>query len=120
MLADQPHQVAGDAPPVGGSPCYIGGWSACAHWGLTEQVFRTLLVVTARRVRHRDVEIQGLPLHLTVRASGVMTQHAGPARIGSEQGGQDPDRGGLAGGIGLLRQQAVLCSAPGYLSTAAF
>lgn len=49
------------------SPCYIGGWSACAHWGLTEQVFRTLLVVTARRVRHRDVEIQGMPFHLTVR-----------------------------------------------------
>src|SRR6266536_4241365 len=42
-------------------PCYIGGWSACAHWDLTEQLFRTLLVVTARRVRHRDVEIQGLP-----------------------------------------------------------
>jgi predicted transcriptional regulator of viral defense system len=50
------------------SPCYIGGWSACGHWDLTEQVFRTLLVVTARRVRHRDVEIQGLPFHLTVRA----------------------------------------------------
>lgn len=50
------------------SPCYIGGWSACEHWGLTEQVFRTLLVVTARRVRHRDAEIQGLPFHLTVRA----------------------------------------------------
>jgi predicted transcriptional regulator of viral defense system len=54
------------------SPCYIGGWSACAHWGLTEQVFRTLLVVTARRVRHRDVEIQGLPFHLTVRASDAL------------------------------------------------
>jgi predicted transcriptional regulator of viral defense system len=54
------------------SPCYIGGWSACAHWDLTEQVFRTLLVVTARRVRHRDVEIQGLPFHLTVRAGDAL------------------------------------------------
>ena len=54
------------------SPCYIGGWSACEYWDLTEQVFRTLLVVTARRVRHRDVEIQGLPFHLTVRASELM------------------------------------------------
>ncbi|MGH3194900.1 MAG: type IV toxin-antitoxin system AbiEi family antitoxin domain-containing protein [Streptosporangiaceae bacterium] len=54
------------------SPCYIGGWSACAHWDLTEQVFRTLLVVTARRVRHRDVEIQGLPFHLTVRADDAL------------------------------------------------
>ena len=49
------------------SPCYIGGWSACEHWDLTEQLFRTLLVVTARRVRHRDREIQGIPFHLTVR-----------------------------------------------------
>ncbi len=49
------------------SPCYVGGWSALEHWGLTEQVFRTLLVVTARRVRHRDLEVQGIPFHLTVR-----------------------------------------------------
>ena len=50
------------------SPCYIGGWSACAYWDLTEQVFRTVLVVTARRVRHRHIEVQGIPLQLTVRA----------------------------------------------------
>lgn len=48
------------------SPCYVGGWSACEHWGLTEQTFRTLLVITARRVRHRDEVIQGIPFHLTV------------------------------------------------------
>jgi predicted transcriptional regulator of viral defense system len=54
------------------SPCYVGGWSACAHWDLTEQVFRTLLVVTTRRVRHRDVEIQGIPFHLTVRNSDAL------------------------------------------------
>jgi predicted transcriptional regulator of viral defense system len=54
------------------SPCYIGGWSACAHWDLTEQVFRTLLVVTARRVRHRDIEIQGIPFHLTVRGEDLL------------------------------------------------
>lgn len=50
------------------SPCYIGGWSACQHWDLTEQVFRTILVVTSRKVRDRDPEIQGMPYHLTVRA----------------------------------------------------
>ena len=22
------------------TPCYIGGWSAAEHWGLTEQIFR--------------------------------------------------------------------------------
>lgn len=50
------------------NPCYIGGWSACQHWGLTEQLFRTTLVVTARKVRNRDPKIQGMPYHLTVRA----------------------------------------------------
>ncbi|MBV9604955.1 MAG: type IV toxin-antitoxin system AbiEi family antitoxin domain-containing protein [Solirubrobacterales bacterium] len=54
------------------SPCYIGGWSACQHWDLTEQVFRALLVVTARRVRERDLELQGIPFHLTVRSSEAL------------------------------------------------
>ena len=29
------------------APCYIGGWSACEHWGLTEQLFRSVVVFTA-------------------------------------------------------------------------
>jgi predicted transcriptional regulator of viral defense system len=50
------------------SPCYVGGWSACQHWGLTEQVFRTMLVVTARKVRNHEPVIQGTPYRLTVRS----------------------------------------------------
>lgn len=50
------------------SPCYVGGWSACQHWGLTEQLFRTMLVVTARKVRHREPVIQGTSYRLTVRS----------------------------------------------------
>jgi predicted transcriptional regulator of viral defense system len=49
------------------SPCYVGGWSACAHWDLTEQVFRTVLVVTAKKVRDREPVIQGTPYRVTVR-----------------------------------------------------
>jgi len=49
------------------NPCYVGGWSALEHWDLTEQVFRVILVVTARTVRHRDVQIQEIPFHVTVR-----------------------------------------------------
>lgn len=48
-------------------PCYIGGWSACEHWDLTEQVFRTVLVVTAKKVRDREPVIQGRPYRVTVR-----------------------------------------------------
>jgi predicted transcriptional regulator of viral defense system len=41
------------------APCYLGGWTACEHWGLTEQIFREIIVFTTRRVRHRQEEIQG-------------------------------------------------------------
>lgn len=33
------------------SPCYFTGWTAANHWGLTEQIFRTIVVRTSRRVR---------------------------------------------------------------------
>lgn len=48
-------------------PCYIGGWTACEHWDLTEQLFRTVLVVTAKKVRDREPVLQGLPYRITVR-----------------------------------------------------
>lgn len=50
------------------SPCYIGGWTACQHWGLTDQVFRTVLVVTGRKVRGREPVIQGTPYRVTARS----------------------------------------------------
>lgn len=37
------------------SPCYIGGWSAAEHWGLTEQIFRSTLIVTAAPIRSNSV-----------------------------------------------------------------
>lgn len=46
------------------SPCYIGGWSACEHWSLTEQLFRDLVVVTGKDVRKTHDEIQGTPFRL--------------------------------------------------------
>jgi len=41
------------------SPCYIGGWSACEHWGLTEQVFNDVVVYSTRRFNNRIQKIQG-------------------------------------------------------------
>ena len=42
------------------APCYIGGWSACEHWELTEQLFRTVVVFTAaQHLRQRRPIIQG-------------------------------------------------------------
>lgn len=39
-------------------PCYIGGWSAAEYWGLTEQIFRTVVIVTTRKVSGRRPKIQ--------------------------------------------------------------
>jgi len=41
------------------SPCYIGGWSACEHWDLTEQIFRDVIVFTTRRLNTIRIELQG-------------------------------------------------------------
>ncbi|WP_292429070.1 hypothetical protein [Mesorhizobium sp.] len=41
------------------APAYIGGRTAAEHWDLTEQIFRDVVVYTARRVKHPVVERQG-------------------------------------------------------------
>ena len=41
------------------SPCYIGGWSAAEHWGLTDQIFRSVVVMTTMRPRDRKPVIKG-------------------------------------------------------------
>ncbi|MBP9742298.1 MAG: hypothetical protein KBD37_02970 [Burkholderiales bacterium] len=40
-------------------PCYIAGWSAGEYWGLTEQIFRTIIVFTTQRPRNRTPSIKG-------------------------------------------------------------
>ncbi len=41
------------------SPCYIGGWSAAEYWDLTEQIFRTIVVMTTKRPRDRAPVLKG-------------------------------------------------------------
>jgi len=53
-------------------PCYIGGWSACEHWGLTEQIFRDVVVVTTREVRRRYQVLQGMPYLVTTRSPEML------------------------------------------------
>jgi len=45
-------------------PCYIGGWTAAEHWGLTEQLFRSTFVVTAANIRRRSERILGAEFRL--------------------------------------------------------
>jgi len=39
-------------------PCYLGGWSAAEQWGLTEQIFRTIVVITTRNVTAHRVKMR--------------------------------------------------------------
>ena len=41
------------------SPGYIGGWSAAEYWDLTEQIFRTVVVMTLQKPRDRKPKIKG-------------------------------------------------------------
>lgn len=41
------------------SPCYISGWTAAEYWSLTEQIFRTIVVLTTRKPRDRRPKIKG-------------------------------------------------------------
>lgn len=48
------------------APCYLGGWTACEHWGLTDQIFSDIAVYTTRRVRHREPVVQEVRYHVRV------------------------------------------------------
>ena len=39
-------------------PCYVGGWSACEHWGLTEQIFDSVVIFTGSKIRNSNLMIQ--------------------------------------------------------------
>ncbi len=39
--------------------CYVGGWSAAEYWDLTEQIFRTVVVMTTQKPRNRRPTIKG-------------------------------------------------------------
>ena len=89
------------------APCYIGGWSAAEHWALTEQIFRALCVMTAKRPRNRKPLLRKARFELhtvsadnfiglkTVWRGGTRVQISDPARTLVDMLG-DP---ALAGGI---------------------
>jgi predicted transcriptional regulator of viral defense system len=74
------------------TPCYIGGWSAAEHWGFTEQIFRSVCVMTTTRPRDRKPMLRKAPFELhTVPAAhlfglkpvwrgGTRVQVSDPAR----------------------------------------
>jgi len=59
------------------APAYIGGWTALHHWDLTDQLFATTVVITAKPVPRREREIGGARFELRHRA--------GPALFGTRR-----------------------------------
>jgi len=59
--ATSPSEWRGDPWVVAATafaPCYIGGFSACEHWGLTDQIFRDIVIITGAAQRETSVTIQ--------------------------------------------------------------
>lgn len=97
------------------APCFISGWSAAEYWELTEQVFRTVLVSTTRRLRDRKPKMGGIGFRLrTVNEAaffGLKTVWRGRMRVRVS----DPSRtivdllsdpalgGGLRSSVDMLR-----------------
>ena len=46
------------------SPGYIGGWSALEYWELTEQLFRSICVLTHKRVTYGEKTHQGVNFYI--------------------------------------------------------
>jgi len=67
------------------APAYIGGWTAAEHWDLTEQLFRSIFVFTARPFRSKEQTVQGVSFvlkHIPEDAIfGIKTVWRGQARV---------------------------------------
>jgi len=67
------------------APGYIGGWTAAEHWDLTEQLFRSIFVFTARSFRKKEQTIQGASFTLSRISKdmvfGTKTLWRGHARV---------------------------------------
>lgn len=67
------------------SPSYVGGWSAAEHWGLTEQIFRSIFVVSAAHVRRSRSVLLGVEFRVVKvpsrRIDGATTVWRGRERI---------------------------------------
>ena len=44
----------------------------CEHWGMTDQLFRTVLVITGRPIRRSEVDIQETTFRVTARSEQLI------------------------------------------------
>ena len=48
------------------APCFISGWSAAEHWGLTDQIFNSISLITTNSQRARKQQIGGIRFEIRV------------------------------------------------------
>ena len=102
-------------------PCYIGGWSAAEHWGLTEQLFRSTFVATGATIRERSQRVLGLEFHLVrvaaERVAGATRVWRGRERVAvSDPAGTIADALVSPSWVGGVRQLAGMLA--GYRASA--
>ena len=68
------------------APCYIGGWTAAEHWGLTEQLFRSTFVVSSALRRRQKENRLSTEFHIVRvrpdRMKGPASVWRGDQRVG--------------------------------------
>jgi predicted transcriptional regulator of viral defense system len=66
-------------------PCYIGGWTAAEHWGLTEQIFRPMFVVSSAPRRRQKESRLSTDFHIVrlrpERMEGAASVWRGDRRV---------------------------------------
>lgn len=81
MVSEEPKLIAHEIF----APCYIAGWSAAMHWGLTEQIFNTIFVATTKKVHRREIDVHGIKFVIkTIKATkffGTKSVWAGQTKI---------------------------------------
>ncbi len=63
LTAAKPNPIAEDALVLAMdlfSPCYLTGWTAAEHWGLTEQIFNSVLVYSSAYQRASEKKVGGV------------------------------------------------------------
>lgn len=73
-------------------PCYIGGWSAAAVWGLAFSLRAETFVVTSSRVRVASVRIEGIRFRLAHMPERLIAGPGIEPRFGGASTMSDPER----------------------------
>lgn len=118
LEADDPGIITEDPLVIAGklfAPCYIGGWSAAEYWGMTEQIFNSVIVIVQKDFKKRRQLIGNVEYLLhsvsyklffglkTVWINNTQIKISDPSRVIIDLLRDLSLGGGLRGAVDLLR-----------------